>query len=225
VQRMDKQTIDKLREDLKILLARHPLDPGDSPVTVRGGSVEILSPSNGNSWQSGNTASCLNPNVKSSQYLPKTDTSLVALSGIEATVGGKPTSGPESVSVSGISSNWSITLGFRKSDYTADNTFEIQLSSYDPCKAIPAGGPGSDLYLADIGTTSGTFDLDDPIDGFIRYRYDVSQCDDGSKDPKQSKCNHFGQISVSGLTGNGQTISGPFLCRAFACDIGIGKPL
>lgn len=201
---------------------KHVLGTDDSPVLVRGGSIETLGAS---AWTTNSVANCSNVNVKSPYYSLSNDNTFVSMDGVQPIVGNTPGK-PVSVSVSDISSNWSITLSFRDKTGRVDtgNNFEIQLSSFDPCQAIPSGGPGGTLYLADIGKTAGTLNADTAIDSVFRYRYDIGACDDGSADPKQSKCNHISQISVSGLSGSGQTITGPFNCRGGACSIGIGNP-
>ena len=188
-------------------------NPNDSPVTVRGGSVEGLSQIQ---WAPyANT-----PGVWEDAGVA---TATVSMDGVEPA--GSTTA--QSVTASSLQTNWTMTLSFRDKKDDNDNTYQLQLCTTYPCST--SGLLSNTLYLVDENN-NGKFDstLNDPAkrsDGFYRLRYDVQKCDDGSLDPRLSRCNHIKQITVTGISFSAGSVpaQGPFACRAGACTIGIGQ--
>jgi hypothetical protein len=89
---------------------------------------------------------------------------------------------------------------------------------------------GNMLYLFDAGHNNGNFHNLDPTveityDGLFRLAYDVPNCAK-TIDANNPHCNHIKTITVAGISFidvNKQPVTGPFLCRGGACDIGFGK--
>lgn len=192
-----------------------PFGADDSPVTVRGGSLGGYSDSQ---WTDGSSA---NP-----PYYSTTVPSLskVSMDGVEPISLDKPSGTPEQVNVS-FSSNWTMTLSFRKAagDDSEEKAYKLELCSSYPCSTTGAIS-GSTLYLVDAGSSPGAFSLD-KYDNRNRLDYHVKNCN-GMADAKDSHCNHIKNISVSGSGVTIKDASGipvnvtSFLCRAGACDIG-----
>ncbi len=191
--------------------------PNDSPVTVRGGSVENLTldawtqpyPSALWVWEDSNT-----PNTQ------------IAIEGI-------PNGGTEGIYTSSqISTNWTITLYFRGQDGTADTssnnwlTICTNLSNY----ACKNGGTinANTLYLAAVSGDASQFNLDlskgggsdTTIDGYSLLRFDVLTC--GKKTGEHTRCDHLSQITVAGT---GPSFDTTYTCRGGGCDVWIGPPV
>jgi hypothetical protein len=197
------------------------LQADDSPVTVRGGSVDILSQP-GKSWAS--VASC----PKNTWVLTADNTSISIGAVEQINSAGKP--GPvQSVAATGLSSNWTLTIAFRDNSGATDSTTTIQISTNNPCKG---SGSISDqqIYLQDEESTPGSFSSQTALDPdqVVRWRFNVGQCAGAtSTDPRDWKCNHISQISATGVqftdVKTGAVVAGPFYCREGDCDIGFDK--
>jgi hypothetical protein len=207
---------------------RFPLNgTDDSPVLARGGSMEFLS---GNQWNPTGTSSTTAYNTSG------VDVTEVSMDGVEPIVSG--TAGaPESVTATGIPSNWYMSLTFRKSDDSLNanylllictsNTFNPQDNS---CSTTGPITNKNALYLFDAGSQPGTFHWkseNEKYDSLYRLAYSVSQCK-GTGDSTDAHCDHIKKITVSNIN-NFQNASGTavtatdFICRAGACDIGFGN--
>jgi hypothetical protein len=196
--------------------ATQPSNPNDSPVTMRGGSVEGLS-----FYQWSQPDSKNHPTVWETSGI---DTSVVI---IEGNKGGTT---PGIFSATGITSNWEITLIFRDQndgpDYSGDELVLCSKQTKYTCDQSGALSSGSNpLYLIADGNSPGTFYSDlkgaanNTVDGYALLRYDVPSC--GAGDPRDTRCNHLAEIDVSNLPG----LNGSYTCQAGGCEIGIGPPI
>lgn len=192
-------------------------NPNDSPVTMRGGSVEGLSyyP-----WSQ--------PDKKHYPAVWETsgfDTTVVT---IEGNKGGTT---PGIFSATGISSNWEITLYLRDQDGHADYDSGSELvlcskRSEAGCDQTGTLSSGSNtLSLIADGKNAGTFWADltgaagNALDGYSLLRYDVPSCGAGA--PRDTRCNHLSEIDVSNIP----ALNGSYTCQAGGCEIGIGPPI
>lgn len=131
-----------------------------------------------------------------------------------------------SYSLSGISTNWKITIHFRHADGSDDknnnNHNRILLCTLITNNQCVTGGtltPGT-LYLLRESSTGGNFNDDNSLDGFARERYDLQSCDSSTSGVRDSKCNHVAAYEVEGIPSwSGYS---PFHCQAGECDIGVG---
>lgn len=186
-------------------------DPNDSPVTVRGGSVIAIT-------QKGWT-----PSTMGFMSQATVNTSSVSLSG----VGPMGSSTRQSVSLSGITTNWKITIHFRHSD-GSDDTDDVKNnrlilstcpSGSTNCVGTALTSPGP-LYLYEESLVGGGFTLDPPLDGYARLRYELTMCDSSTSNVRDSACNHIASIKVEGVPQ--WAASNPFGCPGGECDIGVG---
>jgi len=190
-----------------------PNNPNDSPVTVRGGSVEALT---SYTWSQPDREG-----HPAFWQTTGTDTTQVF---IEGNKGGTT---PGVFSQTGISANWKITLIFRDEndgpDYSGDELLLCSNEknySCDPSEALSSGS--NSLYVIADGAKPGSFVADltgaakSAIDGYSLLRYDVPSC--GAGNPRDTRCNHLYQVEVSNITG----LNGYYTCQAGGCEIGIG---
>lgn len=202
-------TVEKLEAQnfadiVKILNGRTVgMPPDESPVTVRGGSFEILTSMQ---WQ----------NQSTGIYDVAASTTSVTLDGVSLTDGGAP----KTEYATSLQKNWSMVFTFRDKKDHEDTTYKLSLCTLSDCSAS-GSSLSQTLYLEDVDHP-GNFDLtlNDPkqyTDKVYRIRYDVPGCFLGS-----SRCKHIKKITVSGITFTSGD-SGPFYCRAGACDVGIDK--
>jgi len=193
-----------------------PSNPNDSPVTMRGGSVEGLSyyP-----W---------------SQPDSKTYPTVWETSGVDTSVviieGNKGGTTPGVFSATGISSNWQINLIFRDqsdgADYSGDELVLCSKQKENGCDQSGTLSSGSNpLYLIADGNSPGKFWPDltgaakNTIDGYSLLRYDVPSCGAGSA--RDTRCNHLFEIDVHNIP----SLDGSYSCQAGGCEIGIGPPI
>jgi len=192
-----------------------PGNPNDSPVTVRGGSVEGLSTY---PWEQPDTTH--HPEFWQTSG---TDTSVVLIEG------NQNGTTPGVFSKTGIATNWKITLAFRDQfgRRNAGND-ELVLCSKQTnyrCDLSGALSSGSNpVYFIADGKSPGAFKTDlsvaasTDLDGYSLLRYDVPEC--GSQAPRETRCNHLSAIDVTGIPG----LNGTYTCQAGGCEIGIGPP-
>ncbi|HEX4007482.1 MAG TPA: hypothetical protein VHX60_15000 [Acidobacteriaceae bacterium] len=191
-----------------------PVNPNDSPVTVRGGSFESLSQT---SWDSkGNNGYSTSP----------VDLSVLV---VEGNLNGIS---PVVNSQTGITTNWQIVMTFRGPDDAPNDGHDALMLCTKPgatTKTCEVGTPfikgQNTLFLMANGKGPGAFTADlsvamkNDLDTYSLLRYDVPEC--GATGPvRETRCNHLSSIAVTGTT----SIDGTYTCQAGGCEIGIGPP-
>lgn len=182
--------------------------PPNAPVVVRGGSVDGRAPipnGSNNGWQ---TVTNSPPTL---QTVATYNASSLYLDGVIPKGG----SSASQYSVSGLTTNWKITLFFRDSGSTA----KLLLCSNQNCDASGPLSASTNIYLESDG--KGSFTPEGPLDGYDVQRYDLnnpSECASGNK------CNHPGSVKVEGVSkwSDNSTVF-DFTCRAGECDIYVGS--
>jgi hypothetical protein len=177
-------------------------NPNDSPVTVRGGSLVVVSP---NSWNS----NCAQPGTTSCDVtLNATTATLQYIDGVDS-----PTAPPHRVD-NPITTNWVITLSYRDdSGKNANDTKKLQICTKSDCTYD--NNPASHL-LHLKGDGMGVFSTDN-LDHHSA-RYDES-CGTDAATGKTTLCNHIYVITVESSSGKQA-----YHCADGACSIGIGVP-
>lgn len=192
--------------------------PVDSPVAVRGGSVEGL----GNNWTLVSNGIWKTTGV---------DVTTVTLDGVIP----QGLTNPEQVTAT-PTADWSITLRFRKSDDSEDTTTTLQLcTNIQNGKCKNSGGTitnSNPLYLVDTTNYSNFQAESAPDDGRSLLTYTVPPCQDAHGN-LTSHCSHIkkihidnnnlGAASLSFVDDDGDAVSGPFRCYSGACDIGFSQ--
>jgi len=221
------------------LLKTHPAPPehglgsapNDSPVTVRGGSVENLTLDTWTQPYPGAPWIWEDSDANNTQ---------IAIEGI-------PNGGADGIYTPSnpISNNWTITLYFRKaSDDSADKTIKSknwltvctsvdtnsQDSNYQQC-ATPGTTLGSTtgVYLVAVSENPKQFDSvlsgsANTIDGYSLMEFDALTC--GGTTSKRTRCNHLKEIDVAGtgatIAGTSSSFDTTYACPGGGCDLWIG---
>jgi len=191
----------------------------DSPVTVRGGSVEVSAKE---VWTacSPNTYTVIPSNVKDTLTLYAVKPTLSSDSNNPSI---QTVTAPLPVLSAGQS--WKITVFMRTSTDQSDASTTLELSSgINLCGASPPR-PGQ-LFLTVDNLKEDTIDAGDAPDGFSRLSLKAPTCKVNNQD--SGRCNHIYDIvasqefvSFSGTSSSNP--SGPFLCPGGGCDIYLTK--
>ena len=194
----------------------------DSPVTVRGGSLDALA----KLWSPGKT--CANGN---SSFSANVKDSNVAMDGVQQVTNGASSS----ITATGVNLPWSITLRMRKKvrDGDApDDRRQVEISNYDPCAGpLPGSGGGTGMvFVADVGPDKLLVEPEaSSPDGYTHIHIDVPDCAGDTSSNVHSVCNHPSTINTQNLTFKDNATGKPVTttqlnCRGGACTIGIGLP-
>jgi hypothetical protein len=193
--------------------------PNDPPVTVRGGSVLV------HSYVSGQFAPYPSATSTATQMANLgTAASPILLTGV-TTPKSNTTPPPSSVTLT-PSTNWQLVISFRDKHNNENSSVTLTL-----CTLVNA----SNQCSLDNKATSQTIYLQSAVDGSGNpygsfsplvvdtngLRFDVNDCDDGSSDKKESKCNH--PFALYFYQGTDTTPSQTFRCLDGECTIGIGS--
>ena len=187
--------------------------PVDSPVAVRGGSVEFLSK---RAWTQSSSGVWVTDKV---------DATTVTLDGVKL----NPASDPEQMTAT-PTTDWSMTLKFRDSSDNEGSATKLQLCTNFQSGSCQTSGGGisnsNKFYLVDI-VHPGYFPQSPPTeaeDGRYLLTYTVPPCQDGSG---SSRCSHIKKIHIDGnslaFKDSSGSVSDPFICDSGICDIGLGQ--